>query len=273
MPRPKKSDITIIPPEKEPSIEAKAKAAVLESGLTVLSPDKHRDEVVVYEAVIDGRSRMYAATTSVPIAGKFFVMQTFEDEDRTRILISHRDFNESFPFSEGVVLTKYGPSKGITCNVTLKLVDVVVDVVSERVIGVYHVLMTPTFAQRGVDVEKLVDKLSKQDMLQIKEEILVHEALMLKFQLEESVKQSETYRQTLFERQSNIRELAEDFAAPIIEVTLSALRATEEMFDKWFAKDESSILKFLKSNWKIIAIIFAILMIGYVYFYGLPIGG
>lgn len=271
MPRPKKSDIEIV--GSEPPVEKLAEARLLDSGLTsVLPTEEHREELVVYEAVIDGRSRMYAATTSVPIAGKFFVMQTVEDDDRTRILISHRDFNESFPFSEGGVLTKFGMSNGTTCNVTLKLVDVVVDVVSERVIGVYHVLMTPAFAQRGVDVEKLVDKLTKQDMFQIKEEILVHEALMLKFQLEEAVKQSETYRQTLFERQGNVRELAEDFAAPIIEVTLSALRATEEMFDKWFAEDKQTFGKFLRTYWKLIVLIFGIIGIGYLFFYGLPGG-
>jgi len=76
---------------------------------------------------------------------------------------------------------------------------------------------------------------------------LTHEALMLKFQLHEAIKQAETYRQALFDRDTNIVKLAEDFAAPIIETTISALSAAKDMFEEYYkTKDGTWIEQNLK---------------------------
>ncbi len=195
-------------------------------------------ENVVYEAVIDGKVRRYPTTTITPKRGKFFVMRTYETNGMSRILVSPKDWNESFPFSIGPVLTKYGLADGQTCNITLKLVDVMVDISSEDIIGVYLVIMTPSFAQIDVDARKLVKTVTNANVLKVKEEIMIHEALNLKFQLDEAMQRAETYRQALFDRETNIVKLAEDFAAPIIETTLAALAATKDMFDQYYRQQE-----------------------------------
>ena len=261
MPRPKAKIAKVEDMPKEPTktlkeeIAEKAEATIIEKGLPspVISKEileKNSVKMVVYEAKIDGKTKYFPATTVIPRYGKYYGIRTFEDDNRTRILMSQKDYNESFPFSDGPVMTKFGLDTGKTCNITIKLVDVLLDVTSERIIGVYFVLMTPSFAKIDVDAIRLVKELESKDVMGMKEEILTHEALMLKFQLEEAMKQAETYRKALFERADNITKLAEDFAAPIIETTLSSLSATRDMFDKyWESKEEYN---FWKENWKMI---------------------
>jgi hypothetical protein len=261
--RPKLGDMIVT----EASIEQKAAAKLAESGLayispTVTNPSLEREKeisgenepqsgssYVLYEAMVDGKARYYPAATTTPRAGKFYGIRTVEDNNRSRIFISHKDYNESFPFSEGPILTKYGIGTGKTCNITLKLVDVMIDVNREQILGVYLVVMTPSFAQIDVDAVRLVRELEQKDISRIKEETLTHEALMLKFQLEEALKQSETYRRALFDRDTNITKLAEDFAAPIIERTISALTSAGDMFDEYYRQKSGSIY-LLKKHWK-----------------------
>lgn len=276
--RPKIGDVLV----KDTTIEQKAEARLLESNLSVmLAPptdiekviaDEKRSHVdssyVLYEAMIDGKAKYYPASTVTPKAGKFFAIRTVEDNNNSRILLSHKDYNESFPFSEGQILTKYGIGNGKTCNITLKLVDVMVDVSREKILGVYLVVMTPSFAQMDVDAVRLIKELEQQDISRVKEEILIHEALMLKFQLQEAMKQSETYRQALFDRDTNIVKLAEDFAAPIIERTISALTSTDNMFDEYY-RQKGGISYWFKKNWKKLAAVIGLVIGGiFLYLYG-----
>jgi len=222
---------------------ALAKAAEAEKKLlpsTFIEEPKKRSitERVMYEANVEGTVRSYPVAVSTPRAGRFFVMKTYEEDGRSRIIISPKDWNETFTFSEGMVITKYGLAKGSTCNVTLKLIDVLVDVDSERVIGVYIAMMSPNFSRLDVDVHKLLAESTQSDIGQIKEEVLVHEGLMLKFQLDEAIRRGETYRQALVGRNINVVKLGEDFAAPIVEITLGALDATKRMFEQYYGSTE-----------------------------------
>jgi len=258
------------------SIETKAAATLIEKGFVAPPLSDEGDEVsgsshVLYEAIVDGRARYYSATTATPRSGKFYGIRTYEDDDRSRVLISHKDYNESFPFSEGAVLTKYGIDTGKTCNITLKLVDVMIDVGSEKVIGVYLVIMTPSFAQIDVDAVRLVRQLEQKDISKIKEETLTHEALMLKFQLQEAIKQAETYRQALFDRDTNIVKLAEDFAAPIIETTIAALSAAKDMFEEYYKNKGGN---WFVENWKpVVGITAFIVAASLLYLFGPWAGG
>jgi hypothetical protein len=273
MPRPKTRKISL-PEELTIPVEAKAAQKLMDTGVVGLSVPPSEDAIeemekyVLYEAKVGGKSRHYPATTATPRKGKFYGIRTIEDDDRSRILISQKDYNESFPFSDGPVLTKYGIDTGKTCNVTLKLVDVMLDVAAERVIGVYLVVMTPSYAQIDVDAIKLVSELEAQDIAIVKEEVLTHEALMLKFQLEEAMKQAETYRRALFDRDTNIVKLAEDFAAPIIETTIAALSATKDMFEEYY-KSQRGRFGWFQDNWKLILGIIAFASMSILlYFYG-----
>lgn len=265
MPRPKGKEIVEI---KVP-VETLAEARVLEVLPPVVIPEDVAEEIgigkfgdwknVVYEATVDGKVRQYPTTTITPKRGKFFVMRTYETNGTSRILISPKDWNESFPFSIGPVLTKYGLSDGQTCNITLKLIDVMLDISSEEIIGVYLVVMTPSFAKIDVDARRLVRSVTEADVLRAKEEVMVHEALNLKFQLDEALQRAETYRQALFNRETDIVKLAEDFASPIIETTLAALAATKDMFDQYYKDKESWVEQY---KWYIasaaVAIIFLV---------------
>lgn len=253
-----------IPPVEQkqivPVVRAVKVPAILERANPPATKEDLSDEVqesmrkkwenIVYEATIDGKIRRYPTTTITPKKGKFFVMRTYESDGRSRILVSPKDWNESFPFSVGPVLTKYGLADGQTCNITLKLIDVMVDISSEEVIGVYLVVMTPSFAQINVDARKLIKTVTNYDVLRAKEEVMTHEALNLKYQLDEAMQRAETYRQALFERETNIVTLAEDFAAPIIETTLGALAATKDMFDQYYGNEST-----FWEQWKVYIII------------------
>ena len=157
------------------TLESKAAAMAVERGVIIPPIPTADGEIprtgssyVMYESIVDGKARYYPATTATPRSGKCYGIRTFEDDDRSRILISHKDYNESFPFSEGAVLTKYGIDTGKTCNITTKLVDVMIDVSSEKVIGIYLVIMTPSFAQIDVDAVRLVIQLEQHDISMIK---------------------------------------------------------------------------------------------------------
>jgi len=243
-------------PVMDVALETRAAAVAIEHGVIIPPASLEDDEMprtgssyVMYEAIVDGKARYYPATTATPRSGKFYGIRTFEDDERSRVLISHKDYNESFPFSEGAVLTKYGIDTGKTCNITMKLVDVMLDVATEKVIGIYLVIMTPSFAQIDVDAVRLVKELEQHDISRIKEETLTHEALMLKFQLHEAIKQAETYRQALFDRDTNIVKLAEDFAAPIIETTIAALSAAKDMFEEYYKTKNGN---WFEQNWKLV---------------------
>lgn len=275
MPRPKvkKTIMTEVP------IDTAVKAKMAEAGVALPVPvgvsedsieeERKRLDMVVYEAVIDGKAKQYPVTTITPRKGKFYVIRTYESKGRSRIIVSPKDWNESFPFSKGPVLTKYGITEGHTCNITMKLIDVMIDVVSEEVIGVYLIIMTPNFAQIDVDAKKLLQTVTDYDVLKAKEEIITHEALNLKFQLDEAMQRAETYRQALFDRETNIVKLAEDFAAPIIETTLAALAATKDMFDQYY-KDRAPFLE--KYKWYILTLII-IAAATILYFFGPWAGG
>jgi hypothetical protein len=260
MPRPK---LEIDDKEKSKATISTAviKAPVLEPVVTEddeeYQPEKWSN--IVYEATIDGKTRRFPTTTITPRRGKFFVMRTYEADGRTRILVSPKDWNESFPFSTGPVLTKYGLTDGNTCNISLKLIDVMIDIASEEFIGVYLVVMTPSFAQIDVDVKKLIRTVTDYDVLRAKEEVMTHEALNMKYQLEEAMERAETYRQALFDRETNIVKLAEDFAAPIIETTLGALAATKDMFEQYYGQEESN---WSKNKAYVIIMIIAIGLLG-----------
>ena len=277
MARPRTRKIEL-PTELTVPVEAKAAQALVDGGMVALSvPEvseiEEMGKYALYEAKVGGKSRHYPATTATPKKGKFYAIRTFEDEERSRILISQKDYNESFPFSDGPVLTKYGIDTGKTCNVTLKLVDVMLDVAAERVIGVYMVIMTPSFAQIDVDAIKLIKELESTDVAVVKEEVLIHEALMLKFQLEEAMKQAETYRQALFDRDTNIVKLAEDFAAPIIETTIAALSATKDMFEEYY-KSQQGPFGWITDNWQTIVGVGAMITMALLlYFFGPWAGG
>jgi hypothetical protein len=255
MPRPKISKQAILETEVSTKDIAEAKARIKTSQVLVAKADMSKDIVaaetgrldrIVYEAVIDGKAKYYPVTISTPRKGRFFVMRTYESDGGSRILVSPRDWNESFPFSKGPVLTKYGFANGTTCNVTLKLIDVMIDTASEDVVGVYLVIMTPRFAQMDVDAKKLIKTATEEDVLRVKEEILTHDALTYKFQLTESEKRAETYRSALVGRDMDITKIAEDFAAPIIETTLGALSATEKMFERWQKSNEPWWIRYRK---------------------------
>lgn len=262
MPRPKGEKIVDV----SVPVETLAEAKVLEVLPPVVVSEEVAKEIqkestlgwenVVYEAIVDGKVRRYPTTTITPKRGKFFVMRTYETNGSSRILVSPQDWNESFPFSIGPVLTKYGLSDGQTCNITLKLIDVMLDVSSEEIIGVYLVVMTPSFAKIDVDARKLLKTVTEVDVLRAKEEVMVHEALNFKFQLEEALQRAETYRQALFNRETDIVKLAEDFASPIIETTLAALAATKDMFDQYY-KDKETWMEQYK--WYILAAAGAVL--------------
>lgn len=251
MPRPKikqgedKYDTTIEEEAEKKLVESPLSASVVDSSV--------KEEVVkeldsmVYEAVVDGERKRYPVTTGVPTAGRFFVFRTYELDGDSRIIISPRDWDASFGFSEGPILTKYGFGTGNTCNITLKLVDVMIDVATEDIVGVYLLLMSPRFAQITVNPRKITEEFTDDIKNDIKERVLTNEALMLKFQLDEAIKRAETYREAMMNANHNIVEMAEAFAAPVVEAAIAALDAPENMFDRygrtrpWYEKYEEQL--------------------------------
>lgn len=191
----------------------------------------------------------YKATASLPRVGKFYVMKIRESSDRHRILISHLDFNDSFPLSTRKVITKYGIADGLSCPVVMRFIDIITDPETEEPIGIYHVISTPTMVRTGIDPRQIAAALSHQDVEEQMSEYNRHKALSYKMQRDLWRKRAEVYEESYRDLADKRMEISEELAATAIEMLVNAIMASKEIFDEirkknmpWYQRYQMEIL-------------------------------
>ena len=219
-----------------------------------------RSDVVIPEERTDAISELlnkddadmqagYKAEPSLPRLGKFYVIKIREPDNRSRILISHMDFNDSFPLTTRKIITTFGVADGLACPVVMRFVDVITDPETEEPIGVYHVISTPSMVRTGVDPRKIASSLSKEDIDDDMAEYTRHKALSYKMQRDLWRKDAETYKENYKDLAEKRMEISEELAATAIEMLVNAIMASKEMFDEirkknmpWYQRYQMEIL-------------------------------
>lgn len=191
----------------------------------------------------------YKSEPSLPKIGKFYVMKIREPDNKSRILISHIDFNDSFPLTTRKIITTFGAADGLACPIVMRFVDVITDPESEEPIGIYHVISTPSMVRTGVDPRKIASSLSKPDIDNQMSEYTRHRALSYKMQRDLWRKDAETYKEQYKDLAEKRMEISEELAATAIEMLVNAIMASKEMFDEirkknmpWYQRYQMEIL-------------------------------
>jgi hypothetical protein len=191
----------------------------------------------------------YKSEPSLPKLGKFYVIKLREPDNKSRILISHMDFNDSFPLTTRKIVTTFGFADGLACPIVMRFVDVITDPETEEPIGVYHVISTPSMVRTGVDPRKIAVSLSKPEIDDQMTEYSRHKALSYKMQRDLWRKDAETYKEQYQELAEKRMEISEEIAATAIEMLVNAIMASKEMFDEirkknmpWYQRYQWEIL-------------------------------
>ena len=142
-----------------------------------LLPEKLPDDIIGNLLKVDDLETDYKSEPSLPRIGKFYVIKIREPDNRSRILISHMDFNDSFPLTTRRIMTPLGLANGLACPVVMRFVDVITDPETEEPIGVYHVISTPSMVRTGVDPRRVAESLTKGEVDEQLSEYTRHKAL------------------------------------------------------------------------------------------------
>jgi len=121
---------------------------------------------------------------SVPRMGKYFVMKIREPNGRSRIILSHMDFHDSFPLATRRVITKFGIANGLSCPIVMRFLDVVTDPESEEPVGVYQLMTSPSVVRTAIDPRKLATVLTGDEIDEAMDEHMRHKALCFDDQTE-----------------------------------------------------------------------------------------
>jgi len=205
-----------------------------EVGDIVLPTDDIEDSVQDLLAVEEEEapSALYKSTAVLPKVGKFYVIKIREPNNRSRILISHLDFNDSFPLASRQVVSKYGITDGLSCPVVMRFIDIITDPETEEPIGIYHVISTPTMVRTGIDPRKMAQALTLQDVEEQVDEINKHKALSYKMQRDLWKRRAEVYEESYKDLSEKRMEISEELAATAIEMLVNAIMASKEIFDE-----------------------------------------
>jgi hypothetical protein len=190
------------------------------------------DDIVGSLLARDDIDQDYKSEPSLPRIGKFYVIKIREPDNRSRILISHMDFNDSFPLTTRQIMTPLGAANGLACPVVMRFVDVITDPESEEPIGVYHVISTPSMVRTGVDPRQIAKSLGKSDVDEQMAEYTGHKALSYKMQRDLWRRDAETYKEQYKELSDKRMEISQEIAATAIEMLVNAIMASKEMFDE-----------------------------------------
>jgi hypothetical protein len=203
----------------------------------------------------------YKATATLPKVGNFYVMKIIESNQRSRILISHLDFNDSFPLSTRKVVTKYGIADGLSCPVVMRFIDIITDPETEEPIGIYHVISTPTMVRTGIDPRKIAAALTLQSVEEQMDEYNKHKALSYKMQRDLWRKRAEIYEESYKELAEKRMEISEELAATAIEMLVNAIMASKEIFDEIRKKNMPWYKRYMTELLLLIGAIFIIYLV------------
>lgn len=186
---------------------------------------------------------------SVPRMGKYFVMKIREPDGRSRIILSHMDFHDSFPLATRRVITKFGIANGLSCPIVMRFLDVVTDPESEEPIGVYQLMTSPSTVRTAIDPKKLAEILTGDEVDEAMDEHMRHKALSFKMQRDLWRKEAETYKEQYSDLSERGLEMSEELTATALEQLVQGIMSSKEIFDDirkkqmpWYERYQNELL-------------------------------
>lgn len=186
---------------------------------------------------------------SVPRIGRYYVMKIREPGGRSRIVLSHMDFHDSFPLATRRVITKYGIANGLSCPIVMRFLDVVTDPESEEPIGVYQLMTSPSIVRTAIDPRRTAELLTGVEVDDVIEEHMHHRALSYKMQRDLWRKEAETYKERYTDLSNRGLEMSEELTATALEQLVQGIMSSKEIFDDirkkqmpWYQRYQNEIL-------------------------------
>jgi hypothetical protein len=186
---------------------------------------------------------------SVPRMGKYFVMKIREPNGRSRIIISHMDFHDSFPLATRRVITKFGIANGLSCPIVMRFLDVVTDPETEEPMGVYQLMTSPSVVRTAIDPRKLATVLTGEEIDDAMDEHMRHKALSYKMQRDLWRKEAETYKAQYSDLSERGLEMSEELTATALEQLVQGIMSSKEIFDDirkkqmpWYERYQNELL-------------------------------
>lgn len=203
------------------------------------------EEELVYESDVD-------MSSNIPKIGRFYMFLTTEVSGKSRYWISPLNKSSTFTFKERQVNTRAGIAEGLACPIVCKRVGAAPDYRSGKIVGVYQILNTPTFARAGIKVQELRDALKKEDIVNLIKVHTYNIALRLKGLLQEQ----RIINLSLMKKLGDIEIDVVQVGGEIANTAISLERAGSESASKQLRRAaEPSAVKWLKNNWQVLAVI------------------
>lgn len=209
-------------------------------------------EDIIDKLIREHGGRKYAVAKgapSVPRMGNYYVIKIREPNGRSRIILSHMDFHDSFPLATRKVITKFGIANGLSCPIVMRFLDVVTDPESEEPIGVYQLMTSPSIVRTAMDPRKLSEILTGDEVDEAMDEHMRHKALSYKMQRDLWRKEAETYKEQYNDLSERGLEMSEELTATALEQLVQGIMSSKEIFDDirkkqmpWYERYQDKIL-------------------------------
>jgi len=211
------------------------------------------EQELVYESDV-------SMASNIPKIGKWYMFLTTEPNKKSRYLISPMNRSSTFDFRTRQVITKMGIARGRECSVVSKRVGEHEDIRTGKVVGIYQILCTPSFARAGIKVQELRDALKKEDIEKLVKVHTYNIALRLKGLL----KVSQSVNSALMKHLDDMEIDVVQVGGEIAEKAISIKRIGADEVSKQLRRaGQPNIIAYIQDNWKQLLVIGIIAFAGW----------
>lgn len=212
---------------------------VMERELEIEEDMAALEQELVYESDV-------SMVSNIPKFGKWYMFLTTEANRKSRYYISPMNRSSTFDFRIRQVITSVGMAEGRACSIVAKRVGEAPDIRTGKIVGIYQILNTPSFARAGIKVQELRDALKKDEIEKLVKIHTYNVALRLKGLL---------YRQHIINASlgKELDDMEVDIVKAGAEIATKALsfeRAGADSQSKQLRKKgQIDIMKYLSDKW------------------------
>ena len=199
------------------------------------------------ELVVEGGADM---SSNIPKIGKWYMFLTNEANKKSRYWISPLNKSSTFVLKKRPVWTSKGEGEGLSCPIVCKRVGAAPDFRTGKVVGVYQILNTPSFARAGIKIQELRDSLQKDEIERMIDAHTYNVALRLKELLRLKNIQIASLQKTVNDFETDIIVAGTEMAGSALAVVN---QGAESAGKQLMRAGKPSALIWLEENWKTIA--------------------
>lgn len=203
------------------------------------------EDMAILEQELEFESDVSMAS-NIPKFGRWYMFLTTEPNGKSRYYISPMNRSSTFDFRTRQVITKVGMAEGRACSIVAKRVGQAPNIRTGKIIGIYQILNTPTFARAGIKVQELRDTLKIEEIDKLVKIHTYNIALRLKGLLYEQHTINASLRKRLDDMVVDTITAGSEIAADIISLD----RAGADSMNKQLSRrDDIDIVKWFKNKW------------------------